>query len=172
MPVPIKSECLPLTREQVMDLEKKLGCTFPPEYRDFLFTTNVGTFSAPARHGRGPGAPGVSVLFGVCGEEDGDLLAQREIYEGRIPAGYLAVGSDGGGNLICLRYSDGTVYFWDHEGEASGVDAPTMTNMHKIAGTFTEFIAGIEEIPHSELELDPKDIKSVWVDPEFLKSLK
>ena len=172
MPVRIESQYPPFTRDQIAGLEADLGYDFPPEYRHFLLATNVGTIATPSRHGRGPDAAGVSLLFGLCDDEDRDLRAQRESYEGRIPDGFLAVGSDGGGNLICLRISDGSVFFWDHEGEASGDDEPAMDNMRRIAATFTEFLKGIEEIPQKELALDPKDVKSVWVDPEFLDSLR
>jgi len=49
----------------------------------------------------------------------------------------------------------GEVLFWDHE-----------TNEQKIlSSSVSEFISGCEAL--SEVELEPGQVESVWVDPEF-----
>lgn len=49
------------------------------------------------------------------------------------------------------------VHFWDHETRESTV----------LARSINEFIAGC--IAPSEMELEPGQVESVWVDPEFAK---
>ena len=50
---------------------------------------------------------------------------------------------------------DGEVVFWDHE-----------TNGRKVlSSSLKEFVSGCEA--PSEVELDPGQVESVWVDPEF-----
>jgi len=49
------------------------------------------------------------------------------------------------------------IHFWDHETRESTV----------LAQSINEFIAGC--VAPSEVELEPGQVKSVWVDPEFAR---
>jgi hypothetical protein len=60
-----------------------------------------------------------------------------------VPAGFLPLAVDPGGNLICLVISGtntGKVYFWDHEEEVEEGQQPGYSNVYLIANSFNEFL--------------------------------
>ena len=63
------------------------------------------------------------------------------------------------GNCFALA-ADGRVIFWDHETD----------ELVDLAACLSDFLAGCVEM--REIALNPNQVKSVWVDPEFAKSLK
>jgi len=65
------------------------------------------------------------------------------------------IAEDGCGNYFVQ--TNLKVHFWDHETRESVV----------LAQSLNEFIAGCVAPP--EVELEPGQVKSVWVDPEFAK---
>ena len=84
-------------------------------------------------------------FFGLHDGNVGSLRRKFELYKGRIPAGFLPIATDSFGNLILLKITSsngGRVYFWDHEKEE---DLPTLRNMSKIADSFSQLIASLEE---------------------------
>jgi hypothetical protein len=70
-------------------------------------------------------------------------------------SGSLVVGEDSGGNLF-LYAPDGSVSFWDHETDEETV----------LSATMEEFCDGLVE--PTPVVLRPEQVKSVWIDPEFL----
>jgi len=46
-----------------------------------------------------------------------ELLQTQRLVQDVLPAGTLAVGDDGYGNLMLLRFSNGAIEWWDHERE-------------------------------------------------------
>lgn len=64
-----------------------------------------------------------------------------KIYEDRLPIGFVPIGCDPGGNVICIGTDEeftGRIYFWDHEEESE--DPDDMSNVHLIADSFSEFL--------------------------------
>ncbi|WP_236347706.1 SMI1/KNR4 family protein, partial [Paenibacillus plantiphilus] len=61
-----------------------------------------------------------------------------DIFKGRIPKGFIPIGDDPGGNMICLgmdgKYRE-RIYFWDHEEECED-----MSNMYFLADDIYEFL--------------------------------
>jgi len=86
----------------------------------------------------------VDWLFGVnTGEYYSDLERYAKEFHERLPSNIFAIGSDPGGNLICLSTTgedEGAVYFWDHEEEADVGEMPTHVNTYFIAKTFDDFL--------------------------------
>ena len=64
---------------------------------------------------------------------------------------------DDGGNGFTIL-ADGSVWFWDHETD----------RLEELSRSLPEFIAHCAD--PSPVELDPKNVKSVWIDPAFAKS--
>ena len=65
---------------------------------------------------------------------------------GLLPDTMVAVADDPGGNMICLSVSGidtNSVYFWDHE----ATDDDKRVNLHLIADSFAEFLAGLYQAP-------------------------
>ena len=44
-----------------------------------------------------------------------ELVETQRIVQDVIPAGTLAIGNDGYGNLVLLRFADGSIEWWSHE---------------------------------------------------------
>lgn len=70
-------------------------------------------------------------------------------------AGSLVLGEDGCGNFF-LHAPDGSVSFWDHETEDESV----------LATSVEEFCDSLVE--PTPVVLRPEQVKSVWIDPDFL----
>jgi hypothetical protein len=71
---------------------------------------------------------------------------------------WIAIAEDGSGNEF--RFSHGAgIAFWDHETD----------EQIPLAATWETFCAGCGA--PSPVTLDPSQVKSVWVDPEFARKL-
>jgi len=68
------------------------------------------------------------------------------------------LGEDSCGNCFAAA-SDGGVLFWDHE----------TNGLLRLTDSIREFVSHCKEAP--PLELDPKQVRSGWIDPEFAKSI-
>jgi len=88
------------------------------------------------------------------GEEFGIIREASAPFPDEI-ASQNVLAEDGSGNFFLLKKEG--IYFWDHE-----------TNKKMLlAVSIEEFISGCVE--PSENELQPGQVESVWVDPEFAK---
>ncbi|MGQ2910780.1 SMI1/KNR4 family protein [Aeromicrobium sp.] len=122
------------------------GQDLPADYRDWMLERNGGVLSESAHL---PGdVSGVSVrafltVDDSAGRGGYDFADFLRSYEGRYPEGFLPVAVDASSNLILLDTGyeqPGSVWFWDHEGEADEDEPPRTDNIVKIADTFTEFL--------------------------------
>jgi SMI1 / KNR4 family (SUKH-1) len=69
------------------------------------------------------------------------------------------------GNYVFLdQGAGGSVFFWDHE----LADDPAV----KLADSFDAFLESLEPFDINSIELEPGQVEEVWIDPDFLKSLK
>lgn len=77
-------------------------------------------------------------FFGIHNGEHDELGRNIELLDGRLPNGFIPIGDDPGGNLICLgtneTYYD-KIYFWDHEEEHGDI-----SNMYLLANDIYEFL--------------------------------
>lgn len=67
---------------------------------------------------------------------------------------YDALAEDSCGNFF-TKMIDGAIWFWDHETD----------QLIRLADSLPDFLAGCVE--PEPVELDPKRVKSVWIDPKF-----
>jgi hypothetical protein len=77
-------------------------------------------------------------MFGLDDGPNGSLAENVERYRDRLPAGFMPIGLDQGGNLLTLALTGeaaGSIYFWDHEDELDdeGLSKTDMSNMYRIA---------------------------------------
>lgn len=128
-------------------IDEVLGTSLPSEYRDFLLSQNGGVVDGSAHL---PGdTTGASVrAFLSIDAEDGtyDLSGCLNTYEDRYPQGFLPIAVDASSNLILLDtgYEEpGTIWFWDHEGEADEDEPPRTDNIVKIAKAFRAFFENL-----------------------------
>jgi hypothetical protein len=71
---------------------------------------------------------------------------------------YDALAEDSCGNFF-TKTIDGAVCVWDHETD----------QLIRLADSLPDFLAGCVE--PEPVELDPKRVKSVWIDPQFARSM-
>lgn len=110
----------PLTPESLSSFEAALACRFPDDYRDFLLAHNGavpdGDYSTPfVNHDGQPDASLLHVLYGFRGPRmSADIMSAVEAYGDRLPAGFLPIGHNPGGDLFLLRVAGtdlGEVWF-------------------------------------------------------------
>jgi hypothetical protein len=136
---------------EIEQLARAHGISLPAEYLEFLVTSNGGKpvpsdFSFEAR---GELVEATVHYFLAIRDGTNGLAFYWENMRGRMPAELVPIASDPGGNLICLGVSGevrGKVYFWDHELESDD-EPPGWDNFSLIAGSFTEFLAGLQDLP-------------------------
>lgn len=123
-----------------------VGAELPADYSDFMLTQNGGVLTETAHlPGDDSGASVRAFLIVDDPEETGgyDVGDYLRTYEGRYPDGFLPIAVDASSNLILLDTGydhPGSVWFWDHEGEADENEPPRTDNITKIADTFTGFV--------------------------------
>ena len=160
-----------LNPAQVDDLELTLRTRLPEDFKAFLRQHNA---AVPAENVYRTGNITTSVeqFFGISTDENEDIVfLNQQMYSGRLPPRAVAVALAGGGNLICIRTSDGSVYLWDHEREALPDAEPTYDNMARLAQSFAEFLERLEPYRAEDFPSRSK-VKSVKVKPGFAEKFK
>ena len=127
-------------------LNDALGTDLPGGYRDFMLGQNGGVLTVAAHLPDDTSGASVRAFLvvddieGAGGYDFGEYLRN---YEGRYPHGLLPVAVDASSNLVLLDTGyeqPGSVWFWDHEGEADEDEPPRTDNIIKIAASFTAFL--------------------------------
>ncbi len=144
--------------QQLDALERSLGASLPIDFRVFL-TRHDG--SKPETNSFSVDAGNESGVNGFVPARS--LARQRAALVGRIPRNILPIAWAEGGNYVCLNLADaGDVLFWDHETEM----------ITHLADSFDEFLLLLRPFDTSSVEFKPGQVRSAWIDPEFLRSLK
>ena len=137
----------PASAEAIEHVERRLDVVLPEDYKRFLRRQNGG-YLEPNAHEQGGGVS-VRYLYGAgpTGDEHlDDLESVARLYspegeaDDELAPGFLPIGEDDGGNLICLKVAGedyGAVYFWEHEVLPEG-DAYA-----RIADSFEAFFDGL-----------------------------
>lgn len=147
----IKGGKLPLSKEQIEVVEKRMGIRLPDDYKEFLMQFNGGQPE-----------PATFDFTGVDGCENDSVVNNfLSIHDGkednfeidyffytknkRIPDNVAPIARDPAGNLICICLSGsnrGKIYFWDHELE---FEKPGPSNLAYIAKSFSEFFSMLHD---------------------------
>jgi len=143
-----------LTQERLIAFERSHSLRLPAAYRAFILQFNGGTPS-PSFFWIAQGSDG-SVVDKFYGLHDGPPHLSIETYMGReepqIPSTLLAFADDGIGNILCLGIAAenaGQVFFLDHELHPFD-KSDTRTGITRIADSFQDFLAALQEHPHDE----------------------
>jgi hypothetical protein len=127
--------------DDLRELESVIG-RLPEDYRQWMLEFNGGE---PAiedesfwRHWS------VSEFYGINPEvPEMDIAGVLEDFKGRMPAHFLPIGEDAGGNQVCIstaKQDFGCVYLWDHENERGPEDQPYYKNCRLLAKSFEEYV--------------------------------
>ncbi len=149
MPVGFTEALPPADAEAVKRTEAALGVEIPREYVAFLGEQNGGYLDENVLP---PGDDAsVEYLYSAGPNDDpyvSSLEEQARSYspetDPRIRTGFLPIGEDGGGNIICLRAAGedySAVYFWTHDA-AENDDA-----YERIADSWTDFWDALRPYP-------------------------
>ncbi|MGY0692379.1 SMI1/KNR4 family protein [Virgibacillus sp. FSP13] len=135
-----------LTLEEIDLFEVENNVKLTKMYKEFLLQWNGG-FPEPSLFWIS-NEQGVSVLnkFYGIGDFYSNLEDYIDIYEFRLPYGFIPIADDPGGNAVCLGTIDPyyeKIYFWDHEQESEDLDY--MKNMHFLADNINEFLDKLYE---------------------------
>ncbi|WP_166000874.1 SMI1/KNR4 family protein [Bacillus sp. Cs-700] len=133
-----------LSLEQISKFENEKNVKLPDHYVHFLRNWNGGKVKPnlfKIFDKQGPSV--VNVFYGI-GDMYDNLADFIEIMDERLPVGFIPIGDDPSGNVICLGtkepYYD-KIYFWDHEQEPE--EPNDMRNMYFLANDITEFLDGL-----------------------------
>jgi hypothetical protein len=146
------------SRDAISAVEATLGCRLSASFRSFV-QQNDG--SEPDTN-----------IFKIgdnneCGVNEFiplDQISKERTYIENIPEKAYPVAWAEGGNYVFIDEArGGAVFFWDHE-------APE--DITVLAPNFGAFLEILEPFDVKKVTLKPGQVKSVWVDPKFLKRLK
>jgi len=139
-----------INEAELANFESKIGYTLPVEYREFLLLYNGGKpipdfFKVPEWQYE---ETYVTELKGLANGKPVDLSELFDLLDGRLPKGFIAIGSDPGGNQILLSLSNdkrGQVYFFDHENEPDDAtdNVEDYPNIYLVANSFNEFLKNL-----------------------------
>ncbi|EKP4478763.1 SMI1/KNR4 family protein [Cronobacter dublinensis] len=139
----------PIADEAISDFEKKVDLLLPDDYKEFLKTYNGGQPVPNAFRFYAERDDGSSVdwFLSLGKEKYSNLQKYYQNFKERIPADFLPIAHDAGGNLIILANNEENtgIYFWDHEYEADEGEIPTMDNVYFIAKSFSDFLKNLHE---------------------------
>ncbi|MEL1249032.1 SMI1/KNR4 family protein [Flavobacterium helocola] len=98
-----------ITQEELNDFEALIGFTLPQDYRLHMFTHNGGVVNEDVKHINYPeGGEGISYFYEI---KYGNYTIEQIFsnLKGKIPDGYLAIGStDNCGHIIISLNNDNT----------------------------------------------------------------
>lgn len=135
-----------LSLKQIEIFENENNIKLTEQYINFLLKWNGGKvipnlFMISTEQG-----PSVLNVFYGIGDMYDNLTDFIEIMDERLPVGFIPIGDDPSGNVICLGTKDpyyDKIYFWDHEQEPE--DPDDMSNMYFLADGINEFLDNLYE---------------------------
>ncbi|MFF2484317.1 SMI1/KNR4 family protein [Paenibacillus sp. NPDC058071] len=127
-----------ITINEVREFESQYGLKLPEPYIDFLLKYNRGypelsIFKISDEEGESV----LNDFYGI-GDMKDSLAKVFEVLDGVLPEGFISIGSDPGGNEICIGISEeyfGQIYFWMHDMES----VEEMDNMFLLSSSFKDF---------------------------------
>ncbi|WP_121612649.1 SMI1/KNR4 family protein [Mesobacillus foraminis] len=135
-----------LSLEQIEKFETENNIKLTELYKSFLLKWNGGKvtpnlFNISDKQGKSV----LNVFYGI-GDMYDNLTDFIDIMDERLPLGFIPIGDDPSGNVICLGTKDPyyeKIYFWDHEQEPENPD--DMSNMYFLANDIDEFLDKLHE---------------------------
>ncbi|GGJ55158.1 SMI1/KNR4 family protein [Virgibacillus salexigens] len=135
-----------LSLEQIEIFENENNIKLTEQYINFLLIWNGGKVIPNLFMISNEQGPSVLNVFYGIGNMYDNLTDFIEIMDERLPVGFIPIGDDPSGNVICLGtkepYYD-KIYFWDHEQEPE--DPDDMSNMYFLANSINEFLDNLYE---------------------------
>lgn len=135
-----------LSLEQIEVFENENNIKLTEQYVNFLLKWNGGKVIPNLFMISNEQGPSVLNVFYGIGDMYDNLTDFIDIMDERLAEGFIPIGDDPSGNVICLGtkepYYD-KIYFWDHEQEPE--DPDDMSNMYFLANSIDEFLDNLYE---------------------------
>lgn len=148
----------PASTEAILRFEASFGRSISNSFKSFV-ATNDGAIPE-----------GNCFKVGTANESTIDQfiplakIEQQKSYIENLPEGAYPIAWAAGGNFIIIDEArGGSVCYWDHE---------IPEQITEVASDFSTFMDRLEPFDTAAVELKPRQVKRVWVDPEFLKRIK
>ncbi|MGG1217943.1 SMI1/KNR4 family protein [Priestia endophytica] len=135
-----------LSLEQIEEFEIENNVKLTELYKRFLLKWNGGKVTPNLFMISDEQGPSVLNVFYGIGDMYDNLTDFIDIMDERLPSGFIPIGDDPSGNVICLGTTDpyyDKIYFWDHEQEPE--DPDDMSNMYFLANDIDEFLDNLYE---------------------------
>ncbi|MBO2535602.1 SMI1/KNR4 family protein [Rummeliibacillus suwonensis] len=135
-----------LSLEQIEKFEIENNVKLTELYKSFLLKWNGGKVIPNLFMISNEQGPSVLNVFYGIGDMYDNLTDFIDIMDERLPLGFIPIGDDPSGNVVCLGTKDpyyDKIYFWDHEQETEEPD--DMSNMHFLANNIDEFLDNLYE---------------------------
>ena len=130
----------PVNSADIVEFEETNEVSLPEDYKAFLLQHSGGR---PEANVLADAGTDVQWLFGLVEEPAwASLFHALDTYEGRIPAWYLPIGTDSGGNLYIMSLYEenkGVIALWWHEDEAEQNGSEYFENLTHVADFFSAF---------------------------------
>lgn len=146
----------PAPLADIEKLQREIGSALPKSFLEFI-----------RQHDGAEPETNIFKIGGVNESGVNGFIPVREIPTERanienLPPTAFPIAWAEGGNYVFVDTASGAVYFWDHEQPTPPV---------RMASDFTSFMEMLEPFDPSSIQLKPGQVKSAWIDPDFLKSL-
>jgi SMI1-KNR4 cell-wall len=142
-----------ISEVEIGQVESRLSIHLPQDYKNFLLSHNGGRtepwmmFNIQGNESDSHAIAGF--FFGIGGDGNIDLEANRRVYSDRVPENILPIASDPGGNLLCISVSgedEGKLYFWTHEEECEEGETPSYENLYPVADNFENLLQSLTPV--------------------------
>lgn len=135
-------------------VEEFLGTELPTGLKSFI-----------AEH---DGAKPETNIFRITNENDSGVnrfiparqfVSERKFIDNLPPRAFPLAWAEGGNYVLVDMNAREAVFFWDHETQ----------ELIRLAEDFNDFLGSLQPFNVDDVELKSGQVKSVWVDPDFLK---
>jgi len=140
---------IPITDLEISAAEREIGSPLPSDYRSFLLKFDS------------------AILEPNTFDKNLDVSVERFIPVSEIwsrakkidgfPMGAVPIAECSSGNFVYIKFDVPGVFFWDHEVEGE----------LQLSDSFSEFVDSLREFDLDSIQLEPGQVRSVWVDPNF-----
>jgi len=165
-----------ITESELLELERKIGITLPPQLRDFYLKWNGGTplpddidisksawvhlhWNDKKSAESFESATGFEGMPKINSHPATDFFRTWNDFKHRIPNDLIMFARDPGGSLFLIgikKHNLGRIYFWErsYEADIEAGESPSYDNIAYIADSFSEFLLLLREEPDEDEEID------------------
>ncbi len=152
------SKPISIGQKEIDLFAQEIGCSLPKDVQEYFLECNGAKPEANIFDVSDNNESGINELIPLS-----SIVEERKLLDHVGEYIYPIALAEGGNYLVVDFSKDSSVYFWDHE---------EPENLIVLATDIYEFISKLKQFDPYSVELEEGQVESVWIDPDFLKSLK